>query len=165
MSPHPDNSATPAQSRPQPRRRAVGDRAMRRATIIALVVALVLDGIVLAVAVLSADGPAVNGALIGAGLTLVIVLPTVAIAMTGKRLTPVTMAATVLGTWAIKMLVVILVLVLVRDMDAVSTRWIGLALLVGAVSAIAVEAVLLARSRQPLDVEPVAGAVEDESSA
>jgi hypothetical protein len=152
MSPHPDSSA-PAGGRP--RRRAVGDRAMQRATLIALGVGLVLDLLVIVLAVTSFDAPAVSGALIGTGLTLVIVLPTVAIALLGRRMTPVTMAATVLGSWAVKMLVVILVLILVRDLASVSTRWIGLALLVGALSAIFVEVVLLARSRQPLEVEPV----------
>ncbi|MFC7458347.1 hypothetical protein ACFQS2_14250 [Brachybacterium sp. GCM10030267] len=143
MSPHPES-----------RRRAVGDRAMQRATLIALAVGLLLDAVVLALAASRPDSGALVGALIGTGLTLVIVLPTVAIALLGKRMTPVTTAATVLGSWAVKMLIVILVLVAVRDLDSVSTRWIGLALLVGAVSAVLVEAVLLARSRQPLDVEP-----------
>ena len=76
-----------------------------------------------------------------------------------------TMAATVLGSWAVKMLVVILVLIVVRDMGGVSTRWIGLALLVGAVSAVAVEVTLLARSRQPLDVEQVADPPDDQSGS
>jgi hypothetical protein len=82
------------------------------------------------------------------------VLPTVAIAFVGPRLTPVSMAATVLGSWAVKMFAVILVLLLVRDMEALSTTWIGLALLVGAVSAMVVEATVLMRTRQPLDVMP-----------
>jgi hypothetical protein len=39
-------------------------------------------------------------------------------------------------------------------MEALSTTWIGLALLVGAVSAMVVEATVLMRTRQPLDVMP-----------
>ena len=92
----------------------------------------------------------------GTGLTLAIVLPTVAITFAGPRLTPVSMAATVLGSWAVKMFAVILVLLLVRDVESVSSTWIGLALLVGAVSAVLIEAVVLARTRQPLDVDPAA---------
>ncbi|MDN5685498.1 MAG: hypothetical protein L0G94_02290 [Brachybacterium sp.] len=151
MSPRPDR---PSSSAARPRRRAVGDRAMQRATLIALGVGIVLDVLVIVLAAMIGEPPALSGALIGAGLTLVIVLPTVAVAFAGKHLSPVSMAATVLGSWAVKMLIVILVLIAVRDLDAVSTRWIGLALLVGAVSAVFVEAVLLARSRQPLEVEP-----------
>lgn len=138
---------------------------MQRALILALVVGMVLDVVVIAIAATGSDGPALVGALIGTGLTLVVVLPTLAITFAGPRMTPVSMAATVLGSWAVKMLVVILVLIIVRDMAGVSTRWIGLALLVGAVSAVAVEVVLLARSRQPLDVEPVAEPSEDESGS
>lgn len=135
---------------------------MQRAMILALVVGLVLDAIVILIAALGFEGTALNGALIGTGLTLVIVLPPLVIAFAAKRMTPVTMAVTVLGSWAVKMLVVILVLILVRDLGSVSTRWIGLALLVGAVSAVLVEAVLLARTRQPLEVEPVADPSQEE---
>ncbi|MGP5079081.1 hypothetical protein ACTXKZ_13590 [Brachybacterium alimentarium] len=145
------------------RRRAVGDRAMQRAVLLALVVGLVLDAIVITIAAVTADGPALIGALIGTGLTLVVVLPTLVIAVIGRRMTPVTMAAGVLGSWAVKMLIVILVLIVVRDLASVSTRWIGLALLVGAVSAVTVEVTLLMRSRQPLDVEPVAAPPEDDA--
>lgn len=138
---------------------------MQRALILALVVGMALDVVVIVIAAMSSDSPALVGALIGTGLTLVVVLPTLAITFAGPRMTPVSMAATVLGSWAVKMLVVILVLIVVRDMAGVSTRWIGLALLVGAVSAVAVEVTLLARSRQPLDVEQVADPSEDQSGS
>lgn len=127
---------------------------MQRATLMALIVGLVLDGLLILFAAVRHDSPAVLGAVVGTVLTLVIVVPSVTIAFTGKRMTPVTMAAAVLGSWAGKMMVVIIVLVLLKDVDAVSKRWIGQALLVGAISAVAVEAVLLIRSRQPLDVAP-----------
>jgi glucan phosphoethanolaminetransferase (alkaline phosphatase superfamily) len=117
-------------------------------------VGLVADVVLLAIAATRPESAALYGALVGTGLTLVIVLPTVAIAFVGPRLTPVSMAATVLGSWAVKMFAVILVLLLVRDMEALSTTWIGLALLVGAVSAMVVEATVLMRTRQPLDVMP-----------
>lgn len=138
---------------------------MQRVLILALVVGMGLDVVVIVIAAMSSDSPALVGALIGTGLTLVVVLPTLAITFAGPRMTPVSMAATVLGSWAVKMLVVILVLIIVRDMAGVSTRWIGLALLVGAVSAVAVEVTLLARSRQPLDVEQVADPSEDQSGS
>jgi len=129
--------------------------------VLALVVGLALDAVIILIAALAFDSTALLGALIGTGLTLVVVLPTLAISFAGRRMSPVTMAATVLGSWAVKMFVVILVVIAVRDLASVSTRWIGLALLVGAVAAVSVEAVLLARSRQPLDVEPVAEPSED----
>src|SRR5690625_1833695 len=118
------------------RSRPVGDRAMQRATLMALIVGLVLDGLLILFAAVRHDSPAVLGAVVGTVLTLVIVVPSVTIAFTGKRMTPVTMAAAVLGSWAGKMMVVIIVLVLLKDVDAVSKRWIGQALLVGAISAV-----------------------------
>lgn len=127
---------------------------MQRATLVALAVGLVLDAVVVAVAALRFETPAVVGALIGTGLMLVIVLPTVVIAFRGRHMTPVTMAVVVLGSWAAKMFVVIIVLALVRGLETVSSPWIGIALLVGAVCAVLVEGVLLVRSRQPLNVTP-----------
>lgn len=159
MSPHPETPSAPASQRTA--RVAAGDRAMQRTTLIALAVGILLAAVVVIIAATRPDPGALRGALIGAGLTLVIVLPTVAITFLGKRLTPISMAATVLGSWALKMFIVILVLIAVNDLASVSTPWIGLALLVGAVSAVLVEAVLLARTRQPLDVEPPQGGDEE----
>lgn len=127
---------------------------MRRAVVIALMIGLGLDLVVIVLAASLGDGTSVIGALIGTGLTLVVVLPTLALVFLGRRLAPVTMAATVLGSWAVKMLVVIIVLLLVRDLPGVSAPWLGAALLVGAVSAVLGEGLLFARTRQPLDVEP-----------
>lgn len=157
----PAQPETPAPSSPRSPRRAASDRSMQRATLIAAGVGLVADLVLLAIGASRPESAALLGALVGTGLTLVIVLPTVAITFAGPRLTPVSMAATVLGSWAVKMFVVILVLLLVRDAEAVSSTWIGLALLVGAVSAILVEAVVLARTRQPLDMDPVESSDED----
>ncbi|ATG54543.1 hypothetical protein CFK41_07030 [Brachybacterium ginsengisoli] len=157
MSPQPDTPSTSGRTGSErPRRGTAGDRAMQRATVIAVAIGLVLDLVVIALAATRPEATALNGALVGTGLTLIVVLPSVVIAFVGPRLTPLSMAATVLGSWAVKMFVVILILLLVRDHPALSTQWIGLALLVGAVSAMIVEATLLLRTRQPLDVAPVA---------
>ena len=152
----PAQPETPASPSPRSPRRAASDRSMQRATLIAAGVGLVADLVLLAIAAIRPESAALLGALVGTGLTLAIVLPTVAITFAGPRLTPVSMAATVLGSWAVKMFAVILVLLLVRDVESVSSTWIGLALLVGAVSAVLIEAVVLARTRQPLDVDPAA---------
>ncbi|ATG51697.1 hypothetical protein CFK38_09300 [Brachybacterium vulturis] len=155
MSPQPETpDAHERGAAPAPRRRTAGDRSMQRATVIAVAVGLVLDVIVLAIAATRPESTALAGALVGTGLTLIVVLPSMGIAFLGPRLSPMSMAVTVLGSWAVKMFVVILILLLVRDLPSLSTQWIGLALLVGAVSAMIVEATLLMRTRQPLDVEP-----------
>ena len=158
----PAQPETPASSSPRSPRRAARARSMPRAPLIAAGVGLGAALVLLAIAAIPPESAALLGALVGTGLTLAIVLPTVAITFAGPRLTPVSMAATVLGSWAVKMFAVILVLLLVRDVESVSSTWIGLALLVGAVSAVLIEAVVLARTRQPLDVDP-AGSPDEHS--
>lgn len=128
------------------------DRAMQRATTLSLLIGVVLDLIVIVVAAVAFGAPAVWGALVGTALTLVVVLPTVASAYVAPRRSPLSMAVIVLASWAGKMIVVIVVLLLVRDSDQVSIAWVGLALLVGALSAIAIEMTMLLRVRQPLEV-------------
>lgn len=139
------------------RRRTTRDRGMLRATLAALVVGLAIDLIVIVIAAVGFESPALFGALIGTCLTLVVVVPTVITAHLAPRLSPLAMAVTVLASWAAKMVVVIVVLLLLRDVDAVSFLWLGLALLVGALTGIMVELILMSRVRQPLDVTSAAG--------
>ena len=128
------------------------DRAMQRATMLSLLIGVGLDVIVIIVAAVAFESPAVWGALVGTALTLVVVLPTVASAYFAPRRSPLSMAVMVLASWAGKMIIVIVVLLLVRDSEQVSIAWVGLALLVGALSAIAIEMTMLLRVRQPLNV-------------
>lgn len=127
---------------------------MLRATLAALIVGLAIDVIVIVIAAVSFDSPALVGALIGTGLTLVVVVPTAVSAYLAPRLSPLAMAVTVLASWAGKMVIVIVVLILLRDVEAVSFLWVGLTLLVGALSGVAVEMILLSKVRQPLDLAP-----------
>ena len=106
MSPTPESPA---------RRRTAGDRGMLRATLAALIVGLAIDVIVIVIAAAMFDSPAVVGALIGTGLTLVVVVPTVVSAYLAPRLSPLAMAVTVLASWAGKMVIVVVVLILLRD--------------------------------------------------
>ena len=155
MSPTPESPA---------RRRTAGDRGMVRATSAALVVGLALDLVVVVVAAAAFTSADLMGALIGTALTLVVVIPTVVTAVLAPRLSPLAMAVTVLASWAGKMVVVIVVLILLRDVDTVSFLWVGLTLLVGALSAVAVEMIMLARVRQPLDVTHAAPGTDEQES-
>lgn len=132
--------------------RTSGDRGMLRATLVALAVSVGLDAVVIAVAAVAFDTPAVLGALVGTALTLVVVVPTVVTAYLAPKLGAIAMAVTVLASWGAKMVIVIVVLILLRDTAQVSTTWVGIALLVGALCAIAAEMILLVKVRQPLDV-------------
>lgn len=131
-----------------------GDRGMRRATLLGLVVAVVLALAMVALAAAIAERPAVLGALVGAALTVVVVAPTAVTGYLAPRLSPVTMAVTVLASWILKMVIVVVVLLMLRDVESVSIVWVGLTLLVGALMGVVIETVLLARVRRPLDVEP-----------
>ena len=132
--------------------RTSGDRGMLRATLVALAVSVALDAVVIAVAAVTFDTPAVMGALVGTALTLVVVVPTVVTAYLAPKLGAIAMAVTVLASWGAKMVIVIVVLILLRDTAQVSIAWVGIALLVGALCAIAAEMILLVKVRQPLDV-------------
>ena len=132
--------------------RTSGDRGMLRATLVALAVGVALDVVVIAVAAVAFDTPAVLGALVGTALTLVVVVPTVVTAYLAPKLGAIAMAVTVLASWGAKMVIVIVVLILLRDTAQVSIAWVGIALLVGALCAIAAEMILLLKVRQPLDV-------------
>lgn len=132
--------------------RTSGDRGMLRATLVALAVSVALDAVVIAVAAVAFDTPAVLGALVGTALTLVVVVPTVVTAYLAPKLGAIAMAVTVLASWGAKMVIVIVVLILLRDTAQVSITWVGIALLVGALCAIAAEMILLVKVRQPLDV-------------
>lgn len=132
--------------------RTSGDRGMLRATLVALAVSVALDAVVIAVAAVAFDTPAVLGALVGTALTLVVVVPTVVTAYLAPKLGAIAMAVTVLASWGAKMVIVIVVLILMRDTAQVSITWVGIALLVGALCAIAAEMILLVKVRQPLDV-------------
>ena len=167
MSEHPETiaDADEVTQRPSgPAVRTAGDRGMLRATLVGLVVALVLDTAVIAVAALAYDGPALMGALVGTALTLVVVVPTVVTAYLAPTLGAIAMAVTVLASWGGKMVIVIVALILLRDVQQVDFLWIGIALLVGALCAIAVEMIMLSKVRQPLNTTAPRGTdVGDES--
>lgn len=134
--------------------RTDSDRAMLRATILALIVGLLLSVIVIIAAVAAFDGPAAAGAVVGTVLTLVVALPTVLTAWAAPRLGPAGMAGAMFGGWGLKMVIVVVVIIALRDVASVDLGWLGIALLAGALSAVTIEMVLLARLRRPLDVTP-----------
>ncbi|WP_058234265.1 hypothetical protein [Devriesea agamarum] len=134
------------------RRRADNDRFLMRSVLIAIGIGVILDLVIVIVAAMTSSS-AVTGALIGSGLALVMTTPTVFTVRTTRQASPSATAAAVMGTWALKMVIVIGVVLLVQDNPVFSRPWIGIALLIGAVSTVIVEAVMLVRSRHQLEVE------------
>ena len=85
------------------------------------------------------------GALIAAGFFGV----TVIVALVTFRMSPTMLGAVVLGSWLVKMMVLIGVLVGLRSADFYDRTTFGLALLVGTIAALILEAWVVARTRVP----------------
>lgn len=131
---------------------ARNDAAMIRAVMLAILAGLALDALVVLAALLLGGEGAVLGALAGTGLALIVTLPTLVSARIGARQGPAAMAAVVLGAWLVKMIALVGALILLRGLDGLSSPWMGVALLIGAVVPAVVEALLLLRSRPRLEV-------------
>lgn len=155
----PPSAETPAApGSPDPgvaRARSRNDALMSRALLLAIVAGLVIDLVViLLAATLGGDG-ALAGALVGTALALVVTLPTLASARLSRLLPPVAWASVLMGSWMIKMFVLIIALLLLRDAAWLDRPWLGLALLAGAIVAAVVEAVGMVRTRPRLEVAEV----------
>nr|WP_230685242.1 hypothetical protein [Cellulomonas sp. JZ18] len=101
-----------------------------RDTVVLLAVLAVLG---VGVGALVAGVPGVWGALIGVGLALVFSATTVVAMLRTLDSSPNTMAAVVMGTWLAKVLVVIVVLALVRDLEFYSRGVLAAVLALGVV--------------------------------
>jgi hypothetical protein len=108
-----DQPADQPAGRTQDAARAVFRRALRDTLVLLGVLAVVGVG----VGALVAGLPGVWGALIAVGLALVFSGTTVVAMLRTLDASPNTMAAVVMGTWLAKVLVVIVVLALVRDLE------------------------------------------------
>lgn len=128
------------------------DRGMIRAAGAAVVLSAVLGLVVVAVAAATADGPAVTGAVIGTALGLVVTIPTFVTTLLAPRVSPLLAAAIMLGGWLAKMALVIIVLLVIRNSPSVSVTWLAAALLIGALTGVALETVLFSRLRQPVQI-------------
>lgn len=132
--------------------RAKNDRMLMRALLIAVGVGIAADLVVLALAAVLGDGSALRGALIGSGLALIVTLPTLASALLSRRLPPVSWAMVLMGSWMVKMLLLIIALLLLAEIPGISRPWLGIALLAGALAAAFAEALGMVRSRPRLEV-------------
>lgn len=129
--------------------RTMYERILRRLAV--LVVALVVGGA--GVGYLVAGAPGVWGALMGAGIAAVFMLGTVVTMMaTADKPLPVATAAGV-GGWAVKTIVLFVVLVVVRGQDFYSPGVFFAVLVLAIVGSLGVEATEVLRSRVP-NVEP-----------
>jgi hypothetical protein len=122
---------------------------MRRVLRVGLVALLVALPVAL-LAGWALDGTAgLWGALIGMGIATVFFALTVGVALGTARLDVTALGAAVLGSWLVKMILLIVVLVLLRDADFYSRPVLFVTLLLATVGALVLEAVVVSRTRVP----------------
>ncbi|MCG7426817.1 hypothetical protein M3A96_04385 [Helcobacillus massiliensis] len=126
--------------------------ALTRAAAIGIAVGVVLDLLVIGIAAVGFDRAELWGAVLGTVLALVVTVPTLLTARFATHRGFGALASAVLGSWLVKMIVLIAVLLLVRGSASVSMPWIGIALLAGAVVATVVEISLMMRHTPRLNV-------------
>lgn len=124
-------------------------RALRRgigwAVALGAVTAAVLAGIALAV-----DGrPGLWGALVGIVVAGSFVLVTAVVGLVTVGRDPLVMGTALLGSWLVKAVVAIGVLVAVRSAEGIETLWVGVGILVGVVATLAAQARALLTARVP----------------
>lgn len=127
-------------------------RRLQRMMAIAIGAGLALDAVVVIVAWLSAGRPQLLGALLGTALAAVILVPTWVVVRMGAQWSPQGSAAGILGSWLLKMAVLVVTLAALGDSEAVAPRWVGIALLTGAFLGLLIEVLLLARLKPRLEV-------------
>jgi hypothetical protein len=109
------------------------------------------------VGLLVADGPGLVGGLLGAvlsvvflGLTAVSVL--VGLRVSGGQMISGAFFGIIMGTWLVKFIVFIVVLVLLRDRDWVDFPVLAVVIIVGVVGSLVIDVVAVAKARIPIGV-------------
>ncbi|MGF1647869.1 MAG: hypothetical protein ACFCVF_13240 [Kineosporiaceae bacterium] len=121
-----------------------------RRSVVVLVVAGVAAGVALAAVAAAVDGPAgLAGALIGIGLAVAFLAVTSLVGSVTARRDPLVMAAALMGSWLVKAVSAIAVLLVVRDAGLGEPLWVGVGILVGVILSLAVQVRLLVTARVP----------------
>jgi len=145
-------SAEPA-GRPESPRPAALVEPMRRVLRVWLIAVIVGLPAVVLIGYLVAGAAGAWGAAIGMGLAVGFLSITVGVALGTARLGPNALGASVLGSWLVKMVLLIVVLALLRDADFYSRPVLFVALLVGTLGTLLLEAFVVVRTKVPY-VEP-----------
>lgn len=114
--------------------------------------ALVLVGSTPAVAgigYLAAERAGLLGALVGWGIAVAFLGGTAAMALVTARMSPTALGAIVLGSWLVKVAVLIAILAGLRAAEFYDRTAFGISLLIGIVATLALEAIIVVRTRVP----------------
>lgn len=103
---------------------------------------------------LAAGSAGMWGALLGLAMPVIFFSITAVVAVVTARMSPQLLGAAVLGSWLLKLVVLIAFLAVIADQDFYSRGALFAALLVGTIAYLVVEAVIVTRTKV-LYVEPV----------
>ena len=98
---------------------------------------------------LAAGQAGLLGALMGWGIAVAFLGGTAAMALVTARMSPATLGVSVLGSWLIKVVILIAILAALRAADFYDRMAFAISLLVGIVATLALEAIIVARTRVP----------------
>jgi hypothetical protein len=127
---------------------------MRRVLRIGLIASLVALPIAVLIGYLVAGASGAWGAAIGMGIAIGFFTITVGIALVTAGMDATALGASVLGSWLVKMILLLVVLALLRDADFYSRRVLFVSLLVGTIGTLVLEALVVTRTRVPYTESP-----------
>ncbi len=127
---------------------------MRRVLRIGLVASLVALPVAVLIGFLVAGASGAWGAAIGMGIAVGFFAITVGVALGTAGMDTTALGASVLGSWLIKMVLLIVVLVLLRDADFYSRPVLFISLLVGTIGTLVLEALVVTRTQVPYTEAP-----------
>jgi hypothetical protein len=127
---------------------------MRRVLRIGLLASVVALPVAVLIGYLVAGASGAWGAAIGMGIAVGFFAITVGVALGTAGMDTTALGASVLGSWLIKMVLLIVVLVLLRDADFYSRPVLFVSLLVGTIGTLVLEALVVTRTQVPYTEAP-----------
>jgi hypothetical protein len=122
---------------------------MRRVLRIGLIASLVALPVAVLIGYLVAGAAGAWGAAIGMGIAVGFFTITIGVALVTAGMDATALGASVLGSWLIKMILLLVVLALLRDADFYSRPVLFIALLVGTIGTLVLEALVVTRTPVP----------------
>jgi hypothetical protein len=127
---------------------------MRRVLRTGLLASLAALPVAVLIGYLVAGASGAWGAAIGMGIAVGFFAITVGVALGTAGMDTTALGASVLGSWLIKMVLLIVVLVLLRDADFYSRPVLFISLLVGTIGTLVLEALVVTRTQVPYTEAP-----------
>jgi hypothetical protein len=127
---------------------------MRRVLRLGLIASLVALPVAVLVGYLVAGAEGAWGAAVGMGIAVGFFTITVGVALVTAGMDATALGASVLGSWLVKMVLLLVVLALLRDADFYSRPVLFLTLLLGTIGTLVLEALVVTRTKVPYTESP-----------